>query len=350
MQINNHLFNAGLEDILMELQRQLSVNGIQYLQKSPKRSGNSLQIQCPYHGNGQERNRSAGIRMTDGMFHCFTCNQIHTLPEVISYCFGREEDQEGTWGWKWLLKNFAVIEVEERKDVKLDFSRDTVRTKHVDNNYVDDIELEKYRYIHPYMYRRKLTDEIIEYFDIGYDKRTKCITFPVRDLSGRCLFIARRSVVKKFFQYPEGVEKPLYGLYELSCIAGWYGNQLSKVTGNGNIYVGLNWNEPVDEVIICESMLDALTCWVYGKYAVALNGLGNDLQFKQLRQLPVRKLILATDNDSAGLTARQRIIDNVTNKLITQYVIPHIKRKDGKVTKDINDLTKEEFDSLEEII
>lgn len=350
MQINNHLFNADLEDILAEAQRQLAINGFQYLQKSPKRSGNSLQIQCPYHGNGQEKNRSAGIRLTDGMFHCFTCNEIHTLPEVISYCFGHEDDEAGNWGWKWLLKNFAVVEIEERKDVDLDFSRDTVRTRHSNNNYVDDVELEKYRYIHPYMYKRKLTDEIIEMFDIGYDKVTKCITFPVRDIYGHCLFIARRSVKKKFFKYPEGVEKPLYGLYELSCITGWYGNQLSKVTGNGNVYIGLDWNEPVDEVIVCESMIDALTCWVYGKYAVALNGLGNDLQFKQLRQLPVRKLILATDNDSAGLKARQRIIDNVTNKLITQYVIPHIKRKDGKVTKDINDLTKEEFDSLEEII
>lgn len=350
MEINGHILNAELEDILEELRRQMTVNGYPYLQKEPKRSGNSLQIQCPYHSNGQERNRSAGIRIHDGMFHCFACNEVHTLPEVISYCFGHEDDERGKWGWKWLLKNFAVIEVEERPDVELDFTRNSNRVNDNNYTYVDDVELEKYRYIHPYMYERKLTDEIIEMFDIGYDKNTKCITFPVFDIHGNCLFVARRSVKTKFFKYPEGVEKPLYGLYELSCIAGWYGNQLSKITGDGNVYVGLDWNEPVDEVIVCESMIDALTCWVYGKYAVALNGLGNDLQFKQLRQLPVRKLILATDNDSAGLKARKRIIDNVTNKLITQYVIPHIKRKNGKITKDINDLTKEEFDSLEEIL
>ena len=81
---------------------------------------------------------------------------------------------------------------------------------------------------------------------------------------------------------------------------------------------------------------------MYGKYAVALNGLGNELQFKQLRNLPCRKLILATDNDEAGMKARKRIRANIKNKIITEYILP-----DGK--KDINELSKEEFDRLEEV-
>jgi len=89
-------------------------------------------------------------------------------------------------------------------------------------------------------------------------------------------------------------------------------------------------------------MIDAITCWVYGKYAVALNGLGNDLQFKQLRDMPCRKFILATDNDDAGRAARVRLRKYIKNKLITEYVFP-----DGR--KDINDLSKEEFEKLEEI-
>ena len=124
MQINDYTFSCELEDILQELRSQLTLNGIQYLQKEPRQSGNSLQIQCPYHGNGLERKPSAGIRKTDGMFHCFACGEIHTLPEVISYCFGHSEDYVGAWGWKWLVKNFITIQVEERKDVVLDFSRD----------------------------------------------------------------------------------------------------------------------------------------------------------------------------------------------------------------------------------
>ena len=170
------------------------------------------------------------------------------------------------------------------------------------------------------MYERKLTDEIIELFDIGYDKNTQCITFPVRDIYGHTLFIARRSVKTKFFNYPEGAEKPLYGLYELY--------QQEKFP---------------EELIICESMLDALVAWVYGKPAAALNGLGNELQFKQLRKLPCRKLILATDMDERGLAARNRIKKNIRNKILTEY----IWNKDE--AKDLNDMTEQQFLNLEEV-
>jgi DNA primase len=138
------------------------------------------------------------------------------------------------------------------------------------------------------------------------------------------LFVARRSTKTKYFNYPAGAEKPLYGIYELSELAKLHHGRFEK------------------EIIICESMLDALTCWVYGKYAVALNGLGTELQFKQLRALPCRKLILATDNDKAGMKARERIRQNVKNKIITEYILP-----DGR--KDINELTNDEFMRLEEV-
>ena len=90
-------------------------------------------------------------------------------------------------------------------------------------------------------------------------------------------------------------------------------------------------------------MLDALSFWTVGKYAVALNGLGNDLQFKQLRELPCRKIILATDMDERGLAARKRIRQNMQNtKIITEYIFP-------KGRKDANECTKEELINLEEI-
>ena len=90
-------------------------------------------------------------------------------------------------------------------------------------------------------------------------------------------------------------------------------------------------------------MLDALSCWVYGKYAVALNGLGNELQIRQLRQMPCRKFILATDNDKAGLEARAKLRSALQDvKLISEYVLP-------KCRKDINELSKEEFENLVEI-
>lgn len=317
MQIDDFVFNTELETVLEELRNQLSINHIQLLEKPPKPSGNSLQIQCPYHGNGLEKKPSAGIRKSDGMFHCFACNQIHSLPEVISHCFGHED--MGVFGWQWLMKNFATIKKEERKKLEFDLSRSIITNSDNHNTYVSETELDKYRWTHPYWKKRGITDEkIIELFDLGYDKENKCITFPIRDKEGNCLFVARRSVNTKFFNYPSGAEKPLYGLYELQ--------QLEKFP---------------DTIYVCESMIDCLLLWQYKRYAVAMNGLGNEMQFRQLKELPCRMLVLATDNDEAGKSARKRLKKYIRNKIIKELIIP-----EGR--KDIGECTIQELLSLEE--
>ena len=315
MIINNVPFETDLMSILEELRSQLSANGIQ-LFHSMRDTPDNIQVCCPYHKGGQERRPSAGIKKSDGIFHCFTCGETHTLQEMISHCFGRDDDIVGAFGWEWLLKNFLTVSIEERKSLDLNLSRDHEQKSTL---YISDDELDEYRVYHPYMWKRKMTTEVVDIFDVGYDKATKSITFPVRDVKGRCLFVARRSVVTKFFNYPAGAEKPVYGLFELS--------QLDRYP---------------TEVIICESMIDAIYFWTVGKYAVALNGLGNELQFRQLREMPCRKFILCTDSDEAGMKARARIRKNVRNKLITEYVLP-----EGR--KDANDCTPEELLSLKEI-
>lgn len=315
MIINETIFNTDCLTILTELQSQLATNHINLL-KTISDTPNNVMISCPYHKDGQERRPSMGVRKSDGVCHCFACGETTGLPQMISYCFG-DTSTIGAVGWQWLLKNFLTVSIEERKDIDLDYQRNFAQQG---VSTVSDEELDSYRYTHPYWAFRGITDtNLIELFDLGYDQRTDCITFPVRDKRGRCLFVARRSVKTKYFNYPKGVEKPVYGYYEL-----------------------LQLSEFPKEIIICESMLDALTAWQYGKYAVALNGLGNERQFKELREMPCRKFILATDADSAGMTARKRIRKNIKTKLITEYVW------NLSDAKDLNDMSKSMFLGLQE--
>ena len=336
MEVNNHVILDDTQDILIELRKQLELNGVKRFAKFID-SGKNIQTNCPFHKEGQERKPSFGINKNTGECHCFGCGWSGTLSEMISNCFGK--DDFGVYGNKWLIRNFLSVAVESRPDIDVDFCRRKKITSET-KKYISEQELDSYRYTHPYMYKRKLTDEIIDLFDIGYDKSTECITFPNRDINGNCLFIARRSVKTKFFNYPQDVEKPVYGLYEL--------RKISKVKiGTKRYPTGLQVptyeSTYPSEIIICESMIDALTCWVYGKYAVALNGTGNENQFKTLRNMPNRKFILATDMDEAGLKARERIRQSLGNKLVTEYVW------DINVAKDINDMNKEYFDSLKEV-
>ena len=63
----------------------------------------------------------------------------------------------------------------------------------------------------------------------------------------------------------------------------------------------------IDEVIICESIINCLTCYVYGRPAIALNGTGSQSQLQELLKLPYRKIILALDPDEAGEKGTNKI-------------------------------------------
>jgi DNA primase len=294
-----------------------------------RNNGENVQTNCPFHKNGQERKPSFGVNGEIDKCHCFSCGWAGTIEEMISELYGYQD--EGKFGKRWLIKRFNTLEIETRPNIMEGFNgRNTGNNRNTfndssnrvsgiqsDRHFITEEELDKYRYIHPYMYERKMDDRVIEIFDVGYDKETECITFPIRDKNGNCLFIARRSVNTKFFSYPQGVEKPLYGLYELYQL-----------------------DEFPKEIYICESMIDAITIWTHcDKYAVALNGLGNDLQFSQLNNMPNRTFILATDNDSAGIKARIRLKKYITNKIIKEIILPSNR-------KDINECTYNEFENI----
>ena len=327
--INRNPILADDLEVLNELKHQLARRGILRFNEF-KVGPRNIQFNCPIHSNGQERKPSCGISTTPirdtpaGTVHCFTCGYTATLEEMVSHCFGK--DDLGNYGREWLIKHFLTVSIENRKDISLDVSRGS---KSIEMHYISGEELDSYRYYHPYMYQRKLTDEVIEKFDVGYDNHfelkdkdgkvkqvLRCLTFPVREKNGNTLFIARRSIDVKFFHYPAGVNKPVYGIYELP--------------------------DDAEEVIVCESILNALTCWVYGKYAVALNGLGTEYQYTQLKKLPARKLIIALDPDAAGQRASERLKKELgAVKIVTQYDIP--------IGKDLNDLNQSEFKNLLEI-
>lgn len=311
--VNGHLIIEDEQVILEELRRQLSLNGIIRF-ATFKQSGDDIMTNCPFHKNGQERKPSFGINKNNMSCHCFTCGWSGQLDDMISNVFGH--DDMGVFGREWLSKNFLTLAVEDRKPLNLNLSRgNKIVTPNTSVAFTEE-ELQSYRWIHPYMYERGLTDEIIEEFDIGFDSNTQCITFPVYNIDKTPAFIARRSVRTKFFNYPSGAEKPIY------C---------------GERFVDGGYSYAV----ITESFLDALTGWKYGKPSMALIGTGSVNQYEILRRLPVRKYILATDNDNAGMLARQRLRRELSQaKIITEYIFP-------PGYKDFSDLQERILDLVE---
>lgn len=319
IKLQDTIIQASTEDVINTLRFDLAQKGLNRF-AVVRPNGENLQSNCPFHKGGQERKPSFGINGEKDKCHCFACGWSGSIEEMISEIFGYMD--EGKFGKRWLIKRFNTVEIETRPNIMEGFNGrpsdiynhnrhnnicDSEHNRDCDR-YIRELELDKYRYIHPYMYERGLTDEIIERFDIGYDRERKEITFPVRDIEGRCVFVAGRSVEQKFFRLPKGFDKPIYCADKFR--AGAYRT-----------------------AYITESFLNCLTCWKYDKPAMAMIGTGNKKQYEILNKLPVREYILAFDPDEAGRKATERFRKNVHGKIIKELVYTD--------NRDINDLQEE---------
>lgn len=314
------------EQILYKIKEDVFIQQNRNILNKIKRSGDNIMVCCPNHKNGQEKMPSCGIslnRIKDkppGTAHCFACGYIDTFEGFINVCFGYDSKSE--FGVNWLMENFIGDVEQGRPEIPYDFSRHTISNNI--NNFITEQELASYRYYHPYMWKRKLTPEIVEKYDVGFQANYKAgdnwrpmdvITFPVRDKNGNCLFVSRRSVEGKVFFLPQLTYKPVYGIYELPSNC--------------------------SSVIICESVINALTCVRYGRPAVALFGTGSSEQYSELLSLPVRKFVVALDPDEAGNKGTSKLKRALRGRIVTKLIVPQ--------GKDINDLSEIEFNNLQEI-
>ena len=316
----------------------LEVHG---LLKPAKQMTDWYQCTCPFHAGGNERKPSFGISLHDqyrggvaypaGMYHCFACGASGSLEKLVTEILKLHDIEQS--GEEWLIANVPGYDPQSDFDYLIPESMmNSLSSKYAldyitkltqpEVKYVSEDELASYRYTVDYMYERHLNDDIIEKYDIGYDAnwippgRTKpvpCITFPVRDLTGKTLFLCRRSIQGKLFNYPKDVVKPVYGI-----------DMIPKGTKS---------------VIICESCLDALVAVKFGYAAVALLGTGNAYQMQQLKELGASEFIICTDGDDAGRNAARKLKRNLKSVAMIWVV----NMPEGK---DLNDLDKDTFDKL----
>lgn len=268
-----------------------------------------IRVTCPYHKDGNEHRASCSIYsnydgdIEPGYLHCFTCGASGPLYRTIAHVLELSDEDAKDW----LVERFGntLIEKEIPFDSPITFEKQK-------QEYLNEECLDRYGYYHPYMFQRHLTEEVINKFKIGYDKEQDCIVFPVWDEKGNLVTITRRSVIGKRFILEGEKDKPIYLL-----------NFIRK--------------ENRDIVYVCESQFNALTLWTWGYPAVALFGTGSYKQYNILNRSGIRSYVLCFDGDDAGRKGAERFKRNVQGFFQTK-VLPE--------GKDVNDLTKEEFDNL----
>lgn len=304
--IKNKLISANIIDILKQVRTEINNKKL----KDIIDKGKNILITCPFHKGGQEKKPACNVYadingpLPYGSYYCFTCSAKGSLSELVGACF----DSDHKFGEDWLCERFGDVLNNKNNYIA------PINIHNKPKEYLDISILDKYKYFHPYMFKRRLTEDIIKKFTIGYDSNTDCLVFPVWDEHGRLVMLTRRSVKSKFFNIQKDIDKPVYLL-----------NFILK--------------ENIKTVYIVESQINALTCWVYGYPAVALFGTGSQHQYDILNKSGISHFVLCFDGDDAGTKGIKKFLKNINHdKIIDIKTMPP--------GKDVNDLEKHEFESL----
>ena len=306
--IGNKIIDTPIEVILNQIKSEITNGKLKHIKKV---DDNDIAVSCPIHKNGQEQHPSCMIYCKDnddavryGTAHCFTCGYKANLAKFVGDCF----DQDESFGKEWLVERFGTL-YNNNYNLLPEFEITKSSPK-----YINESILNQYNYYHPYMWQRKLSKEIVDKFEVGYDKASDSITFPIRDEHNKLVMITKRNTKSKRFFIPKDVDKPVYLLNE--CI-----------------------KENIDCVYVAESQINALTLWSWGYPAIGLIGTGSEHQYNILNKSGIRTYILCFDGDEAGDKGRNRFFKNIRDDVLIGYInVPK--------GKDINDLTAEEFSIL----
>ena len=273
--VDNKVILTPIKDIVSNLQQQvLPVTG---KLKDVKVKTDNIVVTCPNntHKNGLENRPSCNIynsnnndKVALGTVHCFSCGYKANFIKFIADSFNKNIE----FAKQWLLENsdYTFVsystylpEIEINKTITSPIST------------LDESILKNYEYYHKYMWQRNLKKEVVDLFEVGYDPKTDCLTFPVRNEKGQLVCVTKRSVKSKYFEIPSNIQKPVYLLYYI----------LKKQ---------LNY------CAVTEAQIDALTLWSYNIPAVATVGQISEEQISTLNKSGITTFITFFDNDAAG--------------------------------------------------
>lgn len=152
---------------------------------------------------------------------------------------------------------------------------------------LDMAVLHPYRFRHPYLARRGISEEVQRRMSIGYCKRSRAVTIPWFLPDGRLANVKHRKVDSKVFWYYSG---------------GW--PLRSLLYGIDRVY-----KERTRQAVLVEGEIDAMYCMAAGWPAIAIGGSAfTDEKAELIARSPIERLIIATDNDEVGGKIREDVV------------------------------------------
>ncbi|WP_102273218.1 toprim domain-containing protein [Cytobacillus massiliigabonensis] len=142
-----------------------------------------------------------------------------------------------------------------------------------------------------YLESRGISAEVQAEAGVLYDAKSRAAVIPWRDANGRLRSVKFRTVYGKLFWYHRGAT-PIRELV--------FGIELAKHK----------------TAILCEAEIDAMSWRQAGYAAIAIGGASfSEVQADIIKRSTIEELVIATDNDNAGVKLRKQV-----EELLTGYV------------------------------
>jgi len=290
-----------MDNVFKEINDRINIRQIIEYYHQPINRNNK--VSCPLH---HDKTPSLSVDEKNNMFNCFSagCN------------FGGD-------GIKFVARLKNIDNIDAAKMICKDFNLQI----NFESKELNDKQKEIKKYIvscqkdldkTDYLQKRGLTTATLKQFGVGFDIKRNAVVIPYS--SNYTYYQTRNIIDKKFFKpkTEDAGEEPL-----------WNENALRR-----------NSRSPI---FIVESPICAMSIMQYGGIAISLCGKGNikKLVEKCKTYKPIAPLILCLDNDEAGQTATEQLVE-----MLRDIDIKHVVFNIADYCKDPNELLMKNADRL----
>lgn len=264
-------------------------------------------IFCPFHSN--TRTPAGEVDKTNGTFYCFSCQKIADLNELIMQTTGRSYFESA----RFIKSKEQDVDFEKQINHQLYVKPDFIQFDEILIKRLNTQALETPRAIN-YYYGRRINEQSIKKFHLGYSDKQDMVTIPVHSPDGVCVGFVGRSIEGKDFKNTPGLPK-------------------------AKLLFNLHRVKNSDKVYIVESSFDAIRLDQVGLPAVATLGANISNSQVELLKKYFNNIIVIADNDEAGNNMKTRLIEKLNSRVSTISL-------DSKY-KDVGDMDDEAIKNLE---
>lgn len=291
-----------------------------FLVRAKRQGGNHIQALCPFHSDTVP---SFSFNIENGLWICYACGETGNLRQFLDRMGVARATQEHQY-------RTALEQAKKYRKAEYDPLRPNVIAK----DPLPEEVLGLFREEPPGLLQAGFTRETLDFFEVGFDKWHKRITYPIRDLEGNLLGVNGRAVV-------EDEWTPRYKVYTKEWMAWGLPEReevkKSTVLWNGHSLRGyLYFHQNPPYVAVTEGYKAAMWVWQAGiKNVVALQTMNmSDNQRWVLEKIgaPVHLML---DNNTAGWAGMSKISRELGRKLEVRIVDYDTEQPDGLTVEQV---------------